>query len=146
MMRKWIAQNITYLIRNNGCASAARRGMLNGLFTCVLLLVFGFVREYTLERVNKSDSFPSGHNYKMHPEITCHPFLQHSMVLPTNSLSVQLGDHWRNGNRPKSEEVQLFFFPSYTKVPLSRLVLMMTTIPHLEYERCEIKNLKAQPL
>lgn len=39
-----------------------------------------------------------------------------------------------------------FFFPSYTKVPLSRLVLMMTTIPHLEYERREIKNLKAQPL
>ena len=112
MMRKWIAQNITYLIQSNGCASAARRGMLNGLFMCVLLLALAFVRAHILERFNKNDSFPSGYNYKMHPEITCNPFLQHSMVLPSNSLRVQLGDHWSNGNRTKSEEVQLFFSPT----------------------------------
>lgn len=146
MMRKWIAQNITYLIRSNGCASAARRGMLNGLFTCVLLLVLAFVREYILERVNKSDSFPSGHNYKMHPEITCSPFLQHSMVLPTNSLSVQLETIDVMETDQRVRKSNYYFFLSYTKVPLSRLVLMMTPIPHLEYERREIKNLKAQPL
>lgn len=35
---KWIAQNIMYLMKGNGCLTAARRGMLSGLFTCVFLL------------------------------------------------------------------------------------------------------------
>lgn len=124
-MGKWVAPNITYLIKSNGCATAARRVMLSGLFTYVLLLVLAFVRAYMLERFNKNDSSPSGSNYKMYPEIACNPFLQHSMVCPTNSLSVQLGDHWCNGNRPKSKRV---YFSPYTNVSLSRLISVMTTI------------------
>lgn len=87
MMRKWI--------KSNGCVTAATRVMLSALFTCVLFLVLAFARSYTLARFNTKDSSPPDNNHsKMHPEIACKPFPEHSVVLPTNCLSVQLGNHW----------------------------------------------------
>lgn len=74
-MSKQIGQNITYLMKSNGCLTAVRRVMLSGLFTCMFLLGLAFVGAHTLETLNKKDSSPPGNNhYKTHQAISFSPF------------------------------------------------------------------------